>query len=262
MKRIALFALAALAVAVLAVSLFFNQIATGAVERAGSYTLGVETRLLVLRLSPLSGGLSLRSLSIANPEGFEADDFLTLGSGSVEVDITSLLDDPVAVRRIELQDVEISLERGTRGTNYGKILDHLAKNSGPPAEGSDASSSGAVIDEIVIREITAHLRLGLAGKSKSYDVEVPELRLHNLGKDGQGIQIAQVLAEVTKAILKAVASQSSGLAGDLTRDLNGRLARLGVRQIKLPDTIGESADKLGESAGKLAEGLGGLFKRD
>jgi hypothetical protein len=255
MKRIALFALAALAVALLGVSLFFNQIATGAVERGGSYTLGVETRLLVLRLSPLSGGLSLRNLSIANPDGFEADHFLTLGSGSVEVDIASLLDDPIRVRRIELQDIEISIERGPHGTNYGKILDHLAKNSGPPAEGSEASSSGAVIDEIVIRNIRAHLRLGLAGKSKGYDVEVPELRMRKLGKDGQGIQIAQVMAEVTKAILKAVATQSAGLAGDLTQDLNRRLARVGVPDLLRPGAVEETA-------GKLVEGLGGLFKRD
>ena len=260
MRRVALSLLGIFALAALGAYVYANEILTGAVERGGERAFGVETRLAVLRISPLSGGLALSQLSIANPPGFAADYFLTLGEGRVEMSLTELRGEPAHVRRIELQDVRISIESGARGTNYGALLEHASSGD---SRAADDDGGGTVIDELVIRGVHAELRLG----RQSYEVDVPEIRLTGIGDAGpDGIQLSELVAIGVKAILAAIAKQGVDLPGALVGDLNRQLARAGVPKVELPHGVQERADKLGrglgeasEAAGKLAEGLRGLL---
>ena len=244
---------------------YLDRIAVAAIEKGGEYALGVETTLDSFRLRPLAGSLHLAGLAVDNPEGFETDHFLTLGSGEVVVDLGSLRGDPIIVQRVELSDVSVSIERAGRSTNYDAILANLERlgsaEAGPPAAGP-----AVVIEELVIRDVNAKLRLSaLGGTLSEFDVNVPEIRLTDLGREQNGMELAQVIAAVTQSILKAVAQSSVHFSSDLAGDLNRRLRGLGGPAVEIPGLARETRqlqEKLGatgERAEKILEGVGNLL---
>ena len=72
------------------------------IERGGTYAMGVETKLDGIHIGLLSGSVSMNGLSVANPEGFKADHFMSLREGNVDVALTSLMGDKVEVALIKL----------------------------------------------------------------------------------------------------------------------------------------------------------------
>ena len=165
----------------------------------------------------------------------------------------------------------MSLERSRSGSNYGKILDHLAElGSGRDAQSGPDGGVGVVIDELLIRQVHAKLRFASpGGRLTEYEVEIPEIRVRGLGSgSAEGLQIPALIADVTKAILKAIADKSGRLPINLAGDVNRRLARLGLPEIEVPGGVNERAGRIGdrigeaaERAGDVIEGLGGLLKR-
>ena len=79
-----------------------NMMVETAVEEGTGYALGVETDLGSAGLELGGGSLELNDLEIDNPEGFEADHFMTLRRGMLDVDAGSILDDEVMVARLTI----------------------------------------------------------------------------------------------------------------------------------------------------------------
>lgn len=275
MKRI-LYVLLGIAVvagiATLAAGLYADRIARVAIERGGTYALGVETTLDSARLGLMSGRFGLSGLTVANPEGFGAPSFLTLKRG--EAAVGSLRDDPIVIERIELEGVGVTLERGRGGTNYAVILRNLERLSGgpPDPQAETAESTGVVVRELVIRDVGASVRLLPGADLTRLDVEIPEIRLTDLGaRTPGGMELAELTGVVTRAILTAVARRSGALPGDMAGELTRRLGRLGRLPIDLPvperaeSAAGELQERLGEAgekAGETIEGLRGILGRD
>ena len=70
-----------LAAGLIAAFFYIDSIAKQAVERGGTYALGVNTTLRKADVEVFSGAVTLNGLRVANPEGFAADHFLRLGEG-------------------------------------------------------------------------------------------------------------------------------------------------------------------------------------
>jgi hypothetical protein len=259
--------LLALVVIVVAGALFYiDRLLIESVERGGSYALGVDTELDSVRLGLVSGKLGLSGLRVANPEGFERPHFLSLDRGNVHVRLPSLMQDKIVVPSLTVSGLEMSLERSRGRTNYGVILDNLAKleskESQAASEAGEAESKGFVIRELVIREVTARARFVVPGtKPQEFEVKVPEIKLQDVGSgSAAGVSLAELAKVVTTAVLEAVVKSSRGeLAQGLARDLRGRLARFERVQIEVPSSVKELSGKdLGDAAEKGAELLKGL----
>lgn len=267
LKRLVLGLLAVIVIGVGGVLFFFDSIASSAVQSGAEVALGVDVKVGAVLLRPITGRVTITSLDISNPPGFENPHFLTLGSGTVVVSVQSLFGDPIQVRKIELSDVGVTLERARNGTNYNAILNNLATESSAPAE-EESTGPGAVIDELVIRNVTAKLRASpIGGKHTEIEVEIPEIRMTNLGSESaDGMEMAELTSTVTRAILKAVSQKSAGLSVNFASDLNRKLGRLGVPKIQVPGSGeeggGGAIQSAGEQADKLIKGVGGLFGRD
>ena len=134
---------------------------------------------------------------------------------------------------------------------------HLEKMSGslqpPERTGHNVAqqAAGAVIDELLIRNINAKVRASpIGGKLSEVEVVIPEIRMTNIGKDSEnGAEMAHITTTVTQAILTAVAKKSGSLPGGVGGDLARSLGKVQVQE---------------EASGakKLLEGIGGLFKKD
>lgn len=257
-RRLLLVGLALAALAVGALFLGLDAAVRKAVERGGTTALGVPTRLAGASLSPFSGELSLAGLEIENPPGFEDEPFLALQRAHTEVALSSLREDVVRIELVELEHVDLLLQRRGGKSNYGVILDHLG-SGGKEEEPAEGDGVRVNIERLVIRDIRADFDLlPLGGEVTRAQVTIPELVLEDLGNSGDGASMAEVTARVVKALLQATL-QAGGkvLSPELLTDLAQGLGALGVRTIDLGEGV---LGTLGEGAGKVIQGLGDVLE--
>jgi hypothetical protein len=257
---------------VLGAFFFVDSLAVQAVERGGSYALGVPTELDSADIGLFSGEFGLAGLSVANPPGYEQPDFLTLREARLEVATGSVLSDRVSVPLLELSGIALDLEKNAQGTNYGAILDNLGRfeSQGPAPAEEEAAGGGKsfVLERLVVRDVTVRVDLlPMGGEATEVTLSIPEIVLANIGQE---LSLAEICALVVKTILSASLEAGAGvLPADFLKDLGGRLKGLEA----LPDSVAEqvggaldqAAQELGGEAGKTLQGasekLEGLFKK-
>ena len=249
-----------------AVIFYIDLIASEAIERGGTAALGLETRVGRVRLGLLSTKLSLSDMTVANPEGFEAPHLLKLEKGELEVGLSELRADPIVISRIVLSGIELNLEKDRGRTNFGVLLENLSRSeadaSASNAEGE--AGAGLVLGEVLIRDVTARGQLiPLQGERTQLEVNVPEIRMRDLGSGESGMSMTQLAGVLTKAILAGVAQQSASLPSELSGDLRRHLAPLGEVRVEVPGVATSAAGRsvqsvkdAAEKAGELLEGLG------
>ena len=104
-------ALVLLVVLVGGVWLYSNQIVGKAIERGGTYALGVDTEVGFVRLRLLLGDFAINWLRVDNPPGFDEPSFLTLRRGYVDVEMDTLRRPVVTIPLFTLEGIELALER-------------------------------------------------------------------------------------------------------------------------------------------------------
>jgi hypothetical protein len=278
--KIALSVLGLAVAGIVIVFIFLDTIVGKGIEAGCTKALGVETSVGLVRVGLLTGTFSIRGLRIANPPGFETDHFFSLDRLHFEVPPKSLREETIAVRLLELDGVDVSLETVDKKTNYDVILENLDRSSktgsaDPSAKQSagegEGGGKGLVIHETVIRGIAARIDLGkVKGASDRIEVEIPKIRLRPNKKTGAAeVSVAELTQVVVKAVLVGIAKKApSALAKNLlsgagsltnvTLEIPGALSEAGVDG-GTAKKLGEGAKKLGDGALDAVKGLGGLF---
>lgn len=214
--------------------LLVDRIVAGAIEQGGEYALGVEIDVGFVSIRSIAGQFGLGGLIVSNPGGFETPHFLRLEAGELELRLRSLTDDPIVIPRLELRGVHLNLEQRQGRTNYGVILDHMDGAASSGDNVAEQEATNVVLEEVVIRDVAARVQLlPVAGKLSAIDIEVPDIRLQNVGSGGEGVP--QILAVLTRAVLKSVVSRSGNAA--FARDLRGRLKNVEAMATKALESI-------------------------
>jgi uncharacterized protein involved in outer membrane biogenesis len=207
--------------------LYLDRIVGTAIEKGGSAALGVPTHVGGVQLALLRGHVGLSGFAIDNPSGFGSQRFLQLGSIRAEIPPSALREDTVVIPLIELEGLELSLEGSRQGTNYGRILQNAAGAGGSPKTSGKPSSQGGkrfVVRELVVRDVKAKLAMsGFGSELASTSIEVPEIRLRDLGSGTQGVQLAELIAHITRGVVQSVVRKQPELAGALGGELRGRI---------------------------------------
>ncbi len=240
-------------------AMFLDRGARIGVEKGVTFALNVPCTLDSVSIRPLDGSVALSELSIANPEGFSDQPLLGMEAASLQVSMSSLLDDIVEVQKLELTGIQLRLEGRGLKTNYGAILDNLARfESGEkqPKPDSEDSKPGKrfMIRELLIRNATVTAdyaldsSLGSLGGTNA-TVTLPEIRLTDLG-NGQSLTIEELSTKIFRALIEAAAtSNTPGLSGDLAKDLQRSLSGLGGVDLGSEKGVKE-----------ILKGVGGLLK--
>ena len=283
--KIALLLLGLAVAGIVVVFIFLDTIVGKGIEAGCTKALGVETSVGLVRVGLLTGTFSIRGLRIANPPGFETDHFFSLDRLHFEVPPKSLREETIAVRLLELDGVDVSLETVDKKANYEVILDNLNRFSKTGSADSSAKKSAGeeeeggkklVIQEAVIRDIEARIDLGkVKGASDRVAVEIPEIRLRPNSKTGSAeASVAELTQVVVTAVLVGIAKKApaalaknllagAGGLGNITMEIPGLLSTgasgAGGATVKLGEDAGGGAKKLGESAVDAVKGIGGLF---
>lgn len=259
-----LFALVLLVVvAGVAAVLFLDSLTRQAVERGGTYALGVETQLESADIGLLSGTFALHELSVANPAGFAEPHFFALRSAALELPLAQLTEPRIEIPSLELSGITLDLERNQSGTNYAAILANLERfqSGSPPTEGASPTpdaASGKVfhLGELLLRDIRATVQLlPTAGDLTRLELAIPEVRVQGLAND---LTLPEICALVVRTVVDAAVRQGGDtLPRELLEDLRGRVADLessarAQLDAKAQELESKLTDKLVEGAAKLS----------
>jgi len=260
---------------------YLDSIAKTAIEKGATYALGVPTSVDSVRIRLAGGSFGVSGLGVANPPGFDQPNFLLLGGARLELPPRRLLEDTVRVALLELENIDVDLEKGSKGSNYGAILDNLEKlesSSGQEAAADESADQGGgkqfIIERLAIRNVKARVAVGLLGSAKpAITVSIPEINLHDVGAEEGGVDMGELASIVTKAVLSAV-TKAGAVPLDIAKDLAGNLQGLAGVAIDLPPGLGDAGRKLlggtkdaaggalgsgGKQVENALKGLGGLL---
>jgi uncharacterized protein involved in outer membrane biogenesis len=261
-----------LAAGLFAALYYVNDLVKLGVEKGGTVALGTKTSLQSADVGLFSGKAALSNLTVANPDGFKAPEFFSLGSAAAAVSLNSLRSDVVEVPSIELSTIRVALERKDGRTNYKVILDNLAKlpTGSGKSGGSDTPGKKFIIRDLKINDakVTVDM-LDTPIPLGSLVVPIDRIHLSEIGTASKGLPLADIAGIVIRAVLGTASANGQGIIpadilGDLQSQLGalGSLDQLGVNvQAQVGAELQKAADKartelekgLGDAASKVQE---------
>ncbi|MCC7518625.1 MAG: hypothetical protein IT578_05520 [Verrucomicrobiae bacterium] len=239
MKKI-LIGLGAVLIAAVVVAWFFGNVIFGgaakrAIEAFGPKIAQVDVRVRGVNVSLLGGSGSVKGLLIGNPQGYKSPSAIKAESIRLVVAPASLFGKKVHVRSLVIESPEITFEGGLQGNNLTKILENVQNFTGDASK----SETRLQVDEFIIRGGRINIAaMPLGGQAMS--LPLSEVRLANLGAEGDGITVAelakQAVGEVAKESLAAVTKSADQIfkgAGDSLKNLGeeGKAAADAVKGI-------------------------------
>jgi len=240
--------------------LFLDSIVATGIEKGATFATGVETKVDSVDASPFAGHFGIEGLSLANPPGFRPDPFFRMHSARATWQSGTVLSDRIVMDELVLDGVDVSLERTDDGTNYGKILAHLEKlSSGGKKEEEKAPAEGGkqlTIQKIEIKNVHVGLHLSdVPLASGSMAMTIPSIVIQDFRSDGSTTEIvAQLTRELLKAILEQVVALGVDLPADLLKDLGQGLKGLG-------EAVGTGAEGALKGIQDALKDAGGLFDK-
>ena len=239
--------------AIVGISLFLDGAIRRGVETVGPMVTKVPVKLGGASLSLLSGGGSIKNLSIGNPEGFKAPSAIQVGSASLAVQPGSIFSDKIVVRSVNVQAPEITFETDLRHNNLSKLMANVDETTGggktPAAPNESAqkkASKKLQVDDFLISGAKLHVVVTPLG-GRSATVPLPEIHLTALGQGPDGITAAELTKRVLQAIEKESVQAASGVVSDLTKQAGGLTQGLGTNATGAVENV--------------TKGIGGLFKK-
>ena len=248
--RIALGLIAAVAVVVVAVLLYaaasLDRLVKQGIETYGSRIVGAPVRVGSVEISLSSGRGTLRELSISNPDGFSSGEALRLGEITLDIQLSSLTQEPLVIQEVKILAPEVNAEVSASGsTNIDELRRSVSTYGGTGSDGKPATDSSSATEDgtppprLRIDELEfAGGRLAADTTAVGGDVRVLELaplRLSGLGgKNGQPIDV------IAKSILDSYTRSIASVVGK---------SMAASRAEKLID------EKVGGELGEAAKGL-------
>lgn len=234
-RRLALVVAALMLLALAAGAWWLHGNLDGIVQRAiqhyGSEMTQARVRVDAVQLRSADGIGIVRGLEIGNPAGFRSPHAVKVGVIEVEIDVRTLADPVVVVKRIVIEAPDLVYESADGTTNFDAIQRNISRAlasgaDSSPKPASDTPPRKLIVDELVIRRARARLQSpALLGQTVS--TALPDLTLRRLGRAEGGLAPAQLGQIVARALTQRMVA-SFGLdravksLGDRVRGLFGR----------------------------------------
>jgi len=250
----------------LAVALFYaDGLIKAGVQTAGTQATGSETKLQQANLSLLSGSLKLSGLTLANPQGYQTPNLLSVGTCATKVDVGSLTKDTIVVDTIKLDALEMTIEQKGLTSNLKDLLDQMEKKSPKTKEPSgekpkEEGGKKVRVNKIEITNTKVNLKLlPLPGQKDVMPIQIGTIEIENVGSDSnQPVMLATIVQKVLVALAEGAVKSGSGvLPADLTQGISSSVQ--GVQQV-LGETA-KQAESLLKDSGKTLEGAGENVKK-
>ncbi len=211
MKKL-LLALLVLAIAVAAGLFWLSRSLDGlirqAIESYGSPMTQSQVRVAGVKISPADGKGSISGLTVGNPAGFKTPHALKVAQVELEVDLKTVAQDVVVVRRIAIQAPDVIYEKGDPQSN----IDAIVRNIGASVSGANAPSEGnkkpgkkLIVELLSVRDARVQVSAPFM-QGKTLSLPLPDITLKDIGRANGGVtpaELGQAIAGALKARLSA-----------------------------------------------------------
>ncbi len=212
---ITLFILVAVGVGtIISLTFFLDKAIINGAETFGPELTGGKVLIEKVDLNILSGSGKISGITIGNPKGFATDAAIKLKSIQVAIDLKSLLGNKIRVKQVLIDGPEITYETSLKGNNLNTILANIQtatssteQNSTKPT-GKEQPGKQMQIDDLLIKNGTISLSATIL-KGKALAVDLPQIHLQDIGKDGDDASIAEVTKKVFTKLHQATISAVS-----------------------------------------------------
>ncbi|MDE2027770.1 MAG: hypothetical protein KGK03_04690 [Candidatus Omnitrophica bacterium] len=231
---IAIVLLAFIIVIGIAVGFYLGPIVKLGIESIGPKITKVPVTVAAVDMSLLTGSAEIKNLVVGNPQGYKTPRAISVGTASVSVDPFSVLSKKIIVHSVKVESPEITFEGGLGGNNLNKIVSNAAAVSQNPSASAKASTGpgnkpapNIEVDDFLITGAKVHVSIkGLGGREMT--LSLPDIHLTDLGKQGNGLDPAELTRTVLEAITTSTVQAVSGSIASLSK---------GVRRIEGINTI-------------------------
>lgn len=206
-----------LAILIALLIVFLNTIVVKTVNEVGPAALGVPVALQDARVRPFRGKTTLTGLHVGNPEGFKTAGLLDLGSIAVQLDRASLLTDTLVIKKIAIDGLVVTYERGMFNSNLGALIDQLSAQTEAEEKKNEPEKPGrkVVIEQVVITG--GRMNVSLTGAAALtgggvLPIPLPTITLSDIGKEQEGVTLVEAFRYVLLAIAKTTGTALAGSA--------------------------------------------------
>jgi hypothetical protein len=235
-----------------------NGLVETGIEKGGTYALGVPTEVDGVKVSLFGGTFAMDGMTVANPEGYPSERFMSLPSLNLAVDTGTVTSEVITIPSLALGTIGVTLD-GTGGTpNYQVILDNMEKfeGKGGGGEPADPSSEGPrfVISSLVLEgaQVKVTNFTGVQQLTGDVDIAVPRVELKDVGS-AEPLTTSELIELIVKTVMSTTVANAGGvLPADLLDGLRGQLGdlagldELGITAIGDIGTLGEDLQKKAE----------------
>ncbi|QII13113.1 hypothetical protein KsCSTR_37340 [Candidatus Kuenenia stuttgartiensis] len=247
-----------IAVVALLTKLFGDRALKVGIEAGAERSMQVGVHLDDVSLSIFGGTLNLKNLIVDNPEGYQHPNVLKVGNTYISVNIRTLLSDTVEVKKIQLDDVYLTIEQKGLTNNLRHILNNLPKD-----DATDEPGKNLLIKELQINGVTVEAKLlPIRGQSDTVRLSVAPMTLTNLGTN-EDINVAKLTDIILETIARSVMEQGKGLLPlDMINDIGKGVLGVGTELFQHGTGVGKG---ILEGAGDVGKGatdaIRGIFQR-
>lgn len=221
-------------VGILAAVLFsqLDSVIKSGVETAGPDVLAVDVSVGNVSISPFSGKVAVTDFAIGQPDGYGDGPMVQLGSFSMKVETSTLLDDHIIVDEIVIDQPMFDARVIGSQSNFQALQERLAAGAGNETVGGEELL--LTIRRLVVKSPQISVQKdGLLSVDK--DIALADFTLTELGTDEKGLspkEIARHLMDtlqpqITKALIAAGASDKiKNIAKDARSELEEKASSL------------------------------------
>jgi uncharacterized protein involved in outer membrane biogenesis len=215
---------------VVAVAVFYlfsnlNSLVAGAIEKHGSDVTDTSVGVSGVDISLREGRGSIKGLTVASPDGFEASKAFSLEDVTVDIDLKSVREDPVVIDEIRIRAPVVNAEFTKTGESNidelrKRVQAYTAGESGSADDESDGKSKNVRIKRFVFEQGRVEVDASALGVEKR-TITLPEIRLTDVG--GASVAAPDKIAKVilTKVINKVLSEIANSEVDRLIKDQLG-----------------------------------------
>ncbi|MEM8885514.1 MAG: hypothetical protein AAGD14_15725 [Planctomycetota bacterium] len=259
--KLVLFIVVLLAIAIGSSFWWLDGVAKKVIEEEGGNALGTQVKLEKLSIGILGGTAELGGLRIDNPSGYEKPFLFDLASGSTAVSLGTVMDQEIKIPTLELSGLTMYLEPNKSGKyNYQQILENIEKYGNKEKKETPeqtASEKTVVIERLVIRDVKVYY------KTKAFittPVHVKEIVKENIGSDGRGVDLGELISIILTGALNGVANE---LPGAISSGIKSGLKGLGDVGGVAVEGASKAIEDVSKKAGdEINKGVKKLFGGD
>ena len=207
MKRALIFISALLLLATLAGFLWLHgnldHLVQSSISSYGTAMTGAAVKVDRVEIEAADGRFTLNGIQVGNPAGFKSPYALKVGTVELEVELYTLTQDVVVIKKIVLVSPDVIYEKGDVNTNFDAIQKNIAKFLGPSS--NDSKGKRFIVQEFTILDAKAHATAPLLGDN-TVSAKLPDLYLRDLGKAKGGLTPGELGQEITYALKQRLMS--------------------------------------------------------